>query len=203
MFVVRISKHMQQGIGGEAVPNNIQSEPLQIRRFPRMAFLVSTNLWIIVFYILYLIYAVLFGTALGRWDVDKFGYCYRDRGITSPNQPHPGADHGYLSITSLYMFLLPILLGFGITSSFSGTRLAASFQLGKEFGLVCLPLAQFLLHLYMVWTIRSANRMHLQGESEDTWGFGQVVALVQILPILKGCAKDCIGKTAPRSLHIF
>ena len=72
----------------------------------------------------------------------------------------------------------------------------------KEFTLVCVPLAQFLLHLYMVWAIRSANRMYLQGESEDTWGFGQVVALVQILPILKGCTKDCMGKSAARSLHI-
>jgi len=263
MFVVWISRRLQKANGENGLRNSTQPEPLQIQRLPRMASLVSTSVWIIVFCILYLIYAVLFGIALGRWDVDKFGYCYRDRGITSPHQPHPEADdHVYLGITCLYMFVLlgnryaeshgylvpvdtswpmsirekhvtlfrPVTLyqkevKDAISSFFlryprlsrilprhdvpepvSGTELPVALQENlmseNEFVFMCIPLAQFLVHLYMVWAIRSANRMYLQGESEDTWGFGQVVALVQILPILKGCAKDCIGKSATKDLHI-
>lgn len=276
MFVVWISRKAQKGDSENGLRNNTQLEPLQIQRLPRMASLVSNSLWIIVFCILYLVYAVLFGIALGKWDVDKFGYCYRDRGITSPHQRHPEADHVYLSITCLYMFGLlsnsyadshrdsvlvntfwPIsirerqdtLLGLvtfyekkindatntvtsyekktkdAISSYFlrypilsqilsvydtppssSDTKLLAALKeylkFNTEFTFVCIPLAQFLVHLYMVWAIRSANRMYLQGESEDTWGFGQVVALIQILPVLKGCTKDCMGKFAARNLHI-
>ena len=105
-----------------------------------------------------------------------------------------------------YSKMRQMLLGYDTPQSSSETELPAALEeyvkFQKEFTLVCIPLAQFLLHLYMVWAIRSANRMHLQGESEDTWGFGQVVALVQILPILKGCTKNCMGESAARSLHI-
>jgi hypothetical protein len=62
-----------------------------------------------------------------------------------------------------------------------------------------LPLAQYLLHLYTVWAIRSANQVHLQGDFEDTWGFGQVVALVQILSCLKGCVRNYISTALLKS----
>jgi len=226
-----------------------------------MKFLVSNALWITVFCILYLVFAVLFGKALGRWDVNEVGFCYRDWGITSSVQTHPEADHIYLSITCIYMFSLlyasllkshkttllagtfwplpirevynayiggmalyekkvnraigaffakcirffPVLIRTKITDLSSRMPLPSIldfYNLSMELGLVLVPLYQFLLHLYMVWAIRSGNRMYLKGESEDTWGFGQVIALVQILPILKGCTKDCIGNTAIRILHI-
>lgn len=261
IFVVWLSRKIRKPKGEDLHPNNTRREPLQVRRLPWKKFLLSTSLWITVFCILYFAYAVLFGIALGKWNVDKFGYCYRDRGITSPDQQHPEADHIYLSITCLNMFsllygsfiesekppvlvdtflpdsirqiydkyvdamascekkvnsaigalftkcisLFPTPIRAKITDLSSRLPLPPIFNLrnpSTELGLVIVPVAQFLLYLYVVWAIRSANRMHLQGESEDTWGFGQVVALIQILPILKGCAKDCMGKTAPRSLYI-
>ena len=261
IFVFWLSRKIREQNGEDSHRNNTSRQPLQIRQLARINVLVSNSLWITAFCILYLVYAVLFGIALGRWDVNKLGHCYRDRGIASPGEQHPEADLVYLSITCLYMFsllyvssteshktlvlvdmlcpiciqetynahiggmalyekkvnsaigalftkcisLFRILIRAKTTGLSPTTPLSTVFDLQKSFvepALVILPLAQFLLHLYMVWAIRSANRMHLQGESEDTWGFGQVVALVQILPILKGCAKDCMGKSAVRNLLI-
>jgi hypothetical protein len=261
MFVVWLSRKMRKDHDEDRNRDSARKELLQTTWLPKMTFLVSSSLWIVIFCVLYLAYVILFGIALARWDVDRFGYCYRGEGITSPRELHPEADQLYLGITSLYMFALlyrsyidshgvPMLFYSSWPESFRekydsfiGRLALQETQFNDALGLlfakyirtlptlarryimnsspaihfrtllvpqnsstelafVFLPLGQFLLHLYMVWAIRSANRMHLQGESEDTWGFGQVVALIQILPVLKGCAKDCMGKTAFRNLHV-
>jgi hypothetical protein len=46
----------------------------------------------------------------------------------------------------------------------------------------------------MVIAIRVPNQSFLEGDSENTWGFGQVVALVLLIPILKECVFGFIGK---------
>jgi hypothetical protein len=202
-------------------------------------------------------------------NVDRFGYCYRYKGIASPASSHPTVDQIYLGITCLYMFSL---LGYSYTESYAYTTLLYKLPalglaeltkmagLGEQYGALqdrfepqiafcraqygfvrevlsgryplflhnlaiidrppssrerrlfsflnsfdslssamSLPLAQYLLHLYMVWAIRSANQVHLQGDFEDTWRFGQVVALVQILSCLKGCVKNCISTALLKS----
>lgn len=37
---------------------------------------------------------------------------------------------------------------------------------------------QFPLHTYMIFSLRNSNEHRLLGDSENTWGFGQIVALV-------------------------
>lgn len=215
-----------------------------------LMFLASMSLWIVVFCMLYLVYVILFGLALGKWHVDKFGYCYRYKGIATSDSSHPKVDQIYLGITCLYMFALlstsytethgspgslhssfPALSSVGLEiglrkwfvslrDRYNSVRVFKEpkyasilerllaryiwlYSLSLRIGIVCVTVGQYLLHLYMVWAIRSANRVHLQGDSEDTWGFGQVVALIQILPVLKGCTENCIGKTLIRDLHMY
>jgi hypothetical protein len=54
-----------------------------------------------------------------------------------------------------------------------------------RFGLVLTALLQYPLHLYMVIAIRQSNKRSLGGDGENTWGFGQVVALVLLVPVFK------------------
>ena len=49
----------------------------------------------------------------------------------------------------------------------------------------------------MVFAIRAANEEHLTGDSEDKWGFRQIVALMLILLVIKGCIENYIGKMFP------
>lgn len=39
-------------------------------------------------------------------------------------------------------------------------------------------LCQFPLHTYMIFSLRYSNEHRLAGDSENTWGFGQIVALI-------------------------
>ena len=51
-----------------------------------------------------------------------------------------------------------------------------------------LTLLQYPLHLYMIIQLRKANPHNAgNGGSEDKWDFGQVAALVLILPVIKEC----------------
>jgi hypothetical protein len=70
-----------------------------------------------------------------------------------------------------------------------------------RFWVVSTALLQFPLHLYMVIALKVGNEPHLEaeGDSENTWGFGQVVALVLVIPVLRECIKGRIGK-GPYSL---
>lgn len=274
MFVVWSSRtHKKQDVEAES-QSIVQQKPSWTHAIQRMMkFLVSTSFWTFVFCILYLVYAILFGLALGRWNVDRFGYCYRYKGIASPTSSHPTVDQIYLGITCLYMFSL---LGYSYTESYAYTTLLYKLPalglaeltkmagLGEQYGALqdrfephiafyraqygfvreilsgryplflhnlaiidrppssrerrlfsflnsfdslssamSLPLAQYLLHLYMVWAIRSANQVHLQGDFEDTWGFGQVVALVQIFSCLRGFVENCISKALLKNSHMY
>ncbi|MCJ1312280.1 hypothetical protein MMC25_005954 [Agyrium rufum] len=52
-----------------------------------------------------------------------------------------------------------------------------------------LALGQYPLHAYMVFTLRSSNESSLAGESENRWGFGQVIALVLVASSLLECTR--------------
>lgn len=45
------------------------------------------------------------------------------------------------------------------------------------------------VHGYFVFAIRSSNQSYLTGESEDQWGFGQIVPLVLLMSVIS----DCLG----------
>lgn len=48
----------------------------------------------------------------------------------------------------------------------------------------------------MVIALRIANQKFLEGDSEDVWGFGQVVALVLLTPVGNACIKGCAGMSS-------
>lgn len=61
-------------------------------------------------------------------------------------------------------------------------------------GIVHLALAQYPIHLYMVVAMRSSNEGLVGGDSENAWGFGQVVALVLASATVFECFRGVIGK---------
>lgn len=56
-----------------------------------------------------------------------------------------------------------------------------------ELQLFSLALLQYPLHSYFMFAIRAANMGELSGDSENAWGFGQVVALVLLGSSVLGC----------------
>jgi hypothetical protein len=57
--------------------------------------------------------------------------------------------------------------------------IAVSLHEGSpKFTILMLAMLQYPLHIYMIFALRAANDHLLKGDSENYWGFGQVVALV-------------------------
>ncbi|KAF3765302.1 hypothetical protein M406DRAFT_67758 [Cryphonectria parasitica EP155] len=54
-------------------------------------------------------------------------------------------------------------------------------------------LLQYPLHLYMIFTLRKWNATLLEGDSEDSWGFGQILAVVLLAPTIFQCI-DMVAK---------
>jgi hypothetical protein len=59
--------------------------------------------------------------------------------------------------------------------------------------LVFVSFGQYPLHLYMAIKIRTANENSLLGDSENSWGFGQIVPLILLIPIIRDIGKAYIG----------
>jgi hypothetical protein len=56
-----------------------------------------------------------------------------------------------------------------------------SGELGRvrfKAALLAVALCQFPVHTYMIFALRTSNEHRLSGDSENVWGFGQIVALV-------------------------
>ncbi|KAK7993421.1 hypothetical protein PG989_006802 [Apiospora arundinis] len=47
-----------------------------------------------------------------------------------------------------------------------------------------MAMVQYPVHCYMVWALRASNEPFLSGSSENEWGFGQIVALALVVPML-------------------
>lgn len=62
------------------------------------------GLHLLLFLILYLVFAVLFGIRLNKWNDNTDGLCYNTNGLALPNAAHPYVDKIYLAITCLYFF---------------------------------------------------------------------------------------------------
>ena len=71
--------------------------------------LLTRALLILVFLVLYLVFAILFGIRLGQWDDEVQGRCYNSRALALADAKHPDVDQIYLGITCLYMFALLFL----------------------------------------------------------------------------------------------
>jgi hypothetical protein len=75
-------------------------------------------------------------------------------------------------------------------TSISNTHIIST----KALELVAMAMLQYPLHLYMVITIRSKNERLLQGDSENTWGFGQIFALVTAAATVMECVLGIYGR---------
>lgn len=64
----------------------------------------------------------------------------------------------------------------------------------RVWALMPLAMAQYPLHLYMAIAIRKGNERFLEGDSENDWGVGQIVALVLCTATCIECIRAISGK---------
>jgi hypothetical protein len=120
------------------------------------------------------------------------GHCYYNAvGIPFPNLLHPLTDILYLTNTCI-SFSNSMAFCCAISSSLNLQRIYAQrFPNNKKIKLplmlaphdykallLLLATFQYAIHIYMIFAMRAANEHHLKGHSENSWGFGQVVAMV-------------------------
>ncbi|KAK7908845.1 hypothetical protein PG985_016148 [Apiospora marii] len=163
-----------------------------------------TGLLLTVFMLLYLLFIIIFGRVLQSWDDGVSGRCYMTSAISSPASAHPLVDHAYLAVTAIYMFgslffCIPgaraMWLNPSKFSPQSGRYLLTKMTMGYSFNparidsVLGLALMQYPLHGYMVYALRLSNEKHLSGNSENEWGFGQIVALISIVAVFLECIK--------------
>lgn len=154
------------------------------------------------FAVLYLAFSTVFGKSLEQWDSSAPGKCYLTAGIALPDASHPYVDRIYLGITCFYLFSSLILCAWVALAGGpvpSAVRPGPAYNiLGKPFmftigyfkwSIVAVALLQYPLHLYMVVTMRTANKGALGGDSEDSWGFGQIVALTMLGFTISKCVE--------------
>ncbi|KAK8139462.1 hypothetical protein PG984_002842 [Apiospora sp. TS-2023a] len=60
---------------------------------------------------------------------------------------------------------------------------------------------QYPVHGYMIYALRSSNEGYLSGNSENEWGFGQIVALVLVAAMLLECFKVLVEYILVRILN--
>ncbi|KAL2289316.1 hypothetical protein FJTKL_02320 [Diaporthe vaccinii] len=53
-------------------------------------------------------------------------------------------------------------------------------KMSTKIFLLLISLGQFPVHTYEIFALRHYNEHYLSGDSEDSWGFGQIVALVSL-----------------------
>ncbi|KAI0904480.1 hypothetical protein F4823DRAFT_567678 [Ustulina deusta] len=58
--------------------------------------------------------------------------------------------------------------------------------------ILAVALAQYPVHVYTLFALRKSNEAYLSGDSENQWGFGQVVALVLVASVLLECFRAII-----------
>ncbi|RYC58491.1 hypothetical protein CHU98_g7716 [Xylaria longipes] len=56
-----------------------------------------------------------------------------------------------------------------------------------SFLVLTVALIQYPVHVYTLFALRKSNEPYLSGDSENQWGFGQVVALVLVASVLIEC----------------
>lgn len=73
------------------------------------------------------------------------------------------------------------------------TKGQAAVLVSTSHTVLSFALAQYPLHLYSVLALRISNQHLLAGESENTWGFGQIVALVMLAQTFIECLRAFKG----------
>lgn len=143
----------------------------------------SRYLSIAVFSILYLIFSIFFGKSLEKWDDSVPGRCYMTERIARADARHPYVDRIYLGITCFYVFAALETVVIASLSTWKYFRYSA----------ISIALLQYPLHLYMLVALRKSNMKLLSGDQEDSWGFGQIVALVMLGSTVVECLRGLKG----------
>ncbi|KAK3348732.1 hypothetical protein B0T25DRAFT_546399 [Lasiosphaeria hispida] len=147
------------------------------------------------FSVLHLTFSIFFGRALERWDWNIPGRCYNTRLVSHSTASHPYVDKIYLGITCFYMqgiLILSLANAVGTDRDVSEVRSenSSGYYMGPggDAGFaVMAALLQYPLHLYSTVALRTSNEGLLEGDSENNWGFGQVMALVLVVDTFIKC----------------
>jgi hypothetical protein len=139
-----------------------------------------------IFGLLFMIFTVIFGITLHKWDESVPGRCYNAKGIAAPGSQHPLGDRVYVALTSFYLL---VTLGGALEYSIGNTK----EHVFRRFSIIQLSAIQYPLHLYMIVTMRESNASLLEGDSENEWGFAQIVALVLLASTLLECVRGARG----------
>jgi hypothetical protein len=126
---------------------------------------------------------------------------------------HPLVDYIYLGITCVFFIGVlewALIDAFGLLQRFyriycrildqpnptlrhSTQETGSVVFLGSTIIVMSYAILQYPLHLYSVVALRVSNQSHLQGDSENAWGFGQIVAMVLFGATLVECWKGYEG----------
>ncbi|KAI1325471.1 hypothetical protein F5Y16DRAFT_401322 [Xylariaceae sp. FL0255] len=58
--------------------------------------------------------------------------------------------------------------------------------------LIIIALIQYPVHVYSLFALRGSNEAYLSGDSENTWGFGQTVALILVASVILECLRAMV-----------
>ncbi len=131
----------------------------------------------------------MLGIRLNDWNDDIPGRCYRTSNIATPHAKHPLVDQVYLGVTSLYVFSLMFS---GLVSCRVPNKI-----LRWHMQLILVSVLQFILHVYILVALRTANQPLLDNAAlEDQWGFAQVIAIMMLVATLLECARSGEGELA-------
>ncbi len=129
----------------------------------------------------------MLGIRLNDWNDDIPGRCYGTSNIATPHAKHPLVDQVYLGVTSLYVFSL-------MFSALVSCRVP-NRKLRWHMQLILVSVLQFILHVYILVALRTANQPLLDNAAlEDQWGFAQVIAIMMLVATLLECAKSVEGE---------
>lgn len=162
---------------------------------------------VILLLVLFLTFSIAFGLKLNAWDESKPGHCYNASKISHGSAKHPYHDHLYLGFT---VWAVVGALIWACGGCFDGDAQPTDpitvffYKLAKflpgnagELAAVKMVLTyafiQLPLHLYMVIALRATNQPLLEGDSENAWGFGQVISMVMVAATLSECWKGYRG----------
>lgn len=106
-----------------------------------------------------------------------------------PLSEHPASFWIQLFLLSILTLLVePSLTLFNYYVSFLNLLEENTFMA------LALAILQCPVHGYMLFALRASNENHLSGDSENQWGFGQIVPLVLFISVVTEGSQAAIGK---------
>jgi hypothetical protein len=136
------------------------------------------------FVILYFIFAVLLGIRLQGWDANSAGGCYESGVMTIEYLKHPVPDLTYLGITA------PVL----IIAILGSTLSAAHAEDFWHNGILFIAVLEASFHFFSIIVHRATKQNFLvSDQSDNEFGFGQIMVMVLLLSIPFECYKSFQG----------